>query len=76
MKTNAEQNTERTRFDQSTYAMVLRAEDGRRNLLETAIYVCMMVSLLATGLAMAQPILSADKTPKSQTPVVATATSL
>ena len=76
MKTNAEQNTERTRFDQSTYAMVVRAEDGRRNLLETAIYVCMMVSLLTTGLAMAQPMLSADTKASEQKPIVATATSL
>ncbi len=74
MKTNAEQNTKKTHFAQSTYAMVLRSQDRRRNILEMAVYGCMMVSLLATGLALAQPLLSADKAPKSQTPVVATAT--
>ena len=78
MKTNAEQNAEAktSHFAQSTYAMVLRAEDRRRNVLEMAVYGCMMVSLLATGLALAQPILSADTKPSEQKPIVATATSL
>ena len=73
MKTNAEQTSH---FSQSTYAMLLRANDRRRNVFEMVVYGCMMVSLLATGLALAQPILTKNAKANDQQPIVATATSL
>ena len=75
MKTNAEQNASKSNFSQSTYAMVLRANDRRRNVLEMALYVCLMVSLVVSLLPLRHLIRSADNAPKQPT-IVATATSL
>lgn len=74
MKTNAEPNV--SHFSQSTYAMVLRAQDRRRNILENAVYFFLMLSVVAAVMPLADPIRAAVKNSASQTRIVATATSL
>ncbi len=76
MKTNAEHNGSPSHFSQSTYAMVLRANDRRRNVLEMALYSCLMVSLVAVLLPLSHLVRSADAKTGEQKPIVATATSL
>jgi hypothetical protein len=44
MKTQTEANQTETPFSASTYAMILRAEDKRRNILETMVYSLLMLS--------------------------------
>lgn len=76
MKTNAEQNSQPSHFSQSTYAMVLRAQDRRRNILENAVYFFLMLSVVAAVMPLADPIRAVVKNSTSKTPIVATATSL
>jgi hypothetical protein len=44
MKTQTEANQIETPFSASTYAMILRSEDKRRNILETLAYSLLMLS--------------------------------
>jgi hypothetical protein len=44
MKTQIEANQIETPFSASTYAMILRSEDKRRNILETLAYSLLMLS--------------------------------
>jgi len=76
MKTNAEQNGSPGHFSQSTYAMLLRANDRRRNGLEMALYACLMVSLVAVLMPLTHLIRSAESKTTEQKSIVATATSL
>jgi hypothetical protein len=76
MKTYAEPHKQASHFSQSTYAMVLRAQDRRRNILENAVYFFLMLSVVAALVPLADPIGSAVKNSTSRTPIVATTTSL
>ena len=76
MKTNAEPNSQAPHFNQSTYAMLLRSEDKRRNILETAVYSCLMLSLVAVLMPLSHLVKTADKDATPQRPIVATTTSL
>ena len=76
MKTNAEQNGCPEHFSQSTYAMLLRANDRRRNVLEMTLYSCLMISLIAVLLPLTHLVRSAETKTSEQKPIVATATSL
>ena len=44
MKTQTEANQIETPFSASTYVMILRSEDTRRNILETVVYTLLMLS--------------------------------
>ena len=44
MTTQTETNQIETPFSASTYAMILRSEDKRRNILETVVYTLLMLS--------------------------------
>jgi hypothetical protein len=76
MKTYAEPNNGTSHFTRLTYAMVLRAQDRRRNILENAVYFCLMLSVVAAVMPLAGPIRSTVENSISPTPMVATATSL
>jgi len=76
MKTYAEPTKRASHFSQSTYAMVLQAEDPRRNILENAAYFFLMLSVVAALVPLADPVGSAVKNSTSRVPIVATTTSL
>src|SRR5947209_578547 len=76
MKTNAEQNGSPSHFSQSTYAMLLRANDQRRNVLETALYSCLMACLIVVLMPFSQLVRTAAASPGAEKPIVATATTL
>ncbi len=76
MKTNVEPKSQAPHFNQYTYAMLLRAQDRRRNILENAVYFFLMLSVVAAVMPLADPIRAVVKDSVSPTPIVATATSL
>ena len=76
MKTNSESKNQATHFNQSTYAMFLRSEDKRRNILETVLYSCLMISLLAVLMPLSHLVKTADQKAGPQRPIVATLDSL
>jgi hypothetical protein len=76
MKTNAEPNSQALHFSQSTYAMLLRSEDKRRNILETVVYSGLMLSLVAVLMPLSHLVTTADKKAAPQRPLVATVDSL
>lgn len=77
MKTNSEQNSQSTSFSRSTYAMILRAQDRRRNALENVVYLCLMLSVVAAIVPLAKPVEWATvKSSSVPTPIVAAATAL
>ncbi len=75
MKTNAEPNNQAVHFSQSTYAMLLRSEDKRRNILETVVYSCLMLSFIAVLMPLSHLVKTADHA-APQKVIVATVDSL
>jgi hypothetical protein len=76
MKTNAETTREARPFHTSTYAMFLRAEDRRRNVLEIAVYSLLMLSLLIALLPLGQSASALTRNSSRGLFVVATAPQL
>ena len=76
MKTNAEPISQAPNFNQSTYAMLVRSEDKRRNILETVVYSCLMLSVIAALMPMSQLSRTAEQETTPPRPIVATVDSL
>lgn len=76
MKTNAEPNNRALHFNQSTYAMLVRSEDKGRNILETVVYSCLMLSVVAALMPVSQLAKTAEQKTTPPRPIVATVDSL
>jgi hypothetical protein len=76
MKTNDEPNSQASHFNQSTYAMLVRSEDKRRNILETIVYSGLMLSVVAALMPMSYLVKTADHNAAPRRPIVATVDSL